>query len=1366
MEQRLSNLYAGYEMAKANTDYDALSVITSFKEISELEQQLLVSQIKAIQQMETDQEKRDAQIEKVVNQYNTNLNKNSASALKLLPTAYKEQLSSVLNEMMITADNATEKAAEYITTATQNAEVKRLEALKQQINKDIVEQNQSINKASKQISFLSQDDESALELRANAYAGIASQIENIREALYAIRMDGMDLGDDVMEVLLSSSIESLERLDKTAFELGQTLTSEVLGTLESIMNKADSISISDVTDSDSLRQSHYELNELYKQITELSRQSFVIDLENEDLNKRIDESKKKLEESMKEIRDSLYNTEASKPFESTAASDDFILNYTEKYFGKFQEKFKEYSNGFVDEFGSEVEDTMQNLLNLLLDNSASMGEVNPEINLGEFSLNIAGLTKDEITAELEKIKNIAENEVLKSGFPMEISAPFIDFTDSGSAIQQQVDLYLGRINRVLKTTLNQRANNPFNTVESDSRPSWIEDGGLGVGDIIDSITFKELDKLKEQWNKFIEIGTDEKESFGLRADAMGTLAMLIGQVEAGFRKSAENYDPKKAYNYEMLGEVIQQYQEYLERMKAVKAATEDLSDTSDGTAERVQALEQLKSAQESAGQAMKNVISAMSELSSESSFDLSGINLNPEVLQEQIVSIEHKLDDSLAQIDVAKLNSKWKQVQENIFNVPSDELLADLNSLKNEYQSLFEEWDLNGIFEINPELRTQMLSDLGVLTNNIALLEQQVEAIDYSEKMQRNTQSIRDNISSLEKQIEFINRTGLSAESLESRINQLASAYLSLALNGELAAESMTPEELQQAKDAYTAISQVIESFDMRVPLPDNIDQLITQYPFLQEIVESIKNTRQENVSAIEDEIQKEERVLELYQEMDGEGELYTSTLRKIISLYKQWLEAAILSGTVSKEQINQIRAALSGLEGQLENVTTQSQPDTFWSDFEASFAGEKKLLDYFQSTGDMDRYKGQLTSVISTLQRTQEEIIKRYGTENSMLSEVNSLLEEYQGINVDIEAQEEAKEKALEKQKQQLEAQAKFMNTIVSSIASELKQFGSLGSLIGGILDNFKFSVEEMEDGSHALVSPFENMEELSANIGASIASWAISEIGKQIQGILESLKKIDELTALDKWDMGTTKLAETLKNFKEFEQNQAILNSLKGQRIGAGILDFFTFGFLGLGQKIDDQISEIEQKLKSTASAVATALGIGVEDLSSSLENAFMNSDSYESFVANFSESLETMTKQALIRAFISSEVVQGAFKGLSELFVQLYEDGNFSASDIEMLKNASSDLKDQLQPWWDAIQEILGDFGGGDEWSESSAVKDTIKEDTANRLAALLSTINLNVANINDILSHKSIAVRVINIEEIGGLSAGEYLRALGG
>jgi len=88
----------------------------------------------------------------------------------------------------------------------------------------------------------------------------------------------------------------------------------------------------------------------------------------------------------------------------------------------------------------------------------------------------------------------------------------------------------------------------------------------------------------------------------------------------------------------------------------------------------------------------------------------------------------------------------------------------------------------------------------------------------------------------------------------------------------------------------------------------------------------------------------------------------------------------------------------------------------------------------------------------------------------------------------------------------------------------------------------------------------------------------------------------------------------------------------------------------------------------------------------------------------------------------------------------------------------------VKGLLSIIWNTLEQ-LGYMQEGVEWSQSEAIKKTITEETGNRLAALLSTINLNVAQIKDKVVDGVVRVEVTNIQNIGGIAPMEYLRALG-
>ncbi len=179
---------------------------------------------------------------------------------------------------------------------------------------------------------------------------------------------------------------------------------------------------------------------------------------------------------------------------------------------------------------------------------------------------------------------------------------------------------------------------------------------------------------------------------------------------------------------------------------------------------------------------------------------------------------------------------------------------------------------------------------------------------------------------------------------------------------------------------------------------------------------------------------------------------------------------------------------------------------------------------------------------------------------------------------------------------------------------------------------------------------------------------------------------------------------------------------------------------------------------------------MGVGVEDLASSMESA-LQANTYEEFVTGFADSLEDMTKRALIRAFLASDVAQSAMQGLSEAFVNAIQDGVISAEELAGIQDASGTLQELMKTIWDALEKLgYAGAGMGEEWSGASAVKASLTEDTGNRIAGLLSTINLHAAGIHMILQNASnnsgeLKVEVSNVQSFGGITANEYLKALG-
>jgi hypothetical protein len=557
----------------------------------------------------------------------------------------------------------------------------------------------------------------------------------------------------------------------------------------------------------------------------------------------------------------------------------------------------------------------------------------------------------------------------------------------------------------------------------------------------------------------------------------------------------------------------------------------------------------------------------------------------------------------------------------------------------------------------------------------------------------------------------------------------------------------------------------------LRSVVQNALTELANSNATMTALEESIKREAEfaKNLKAVQlqNTLNEQEQLAELFSNSTFAADEYldalesvVSTLAELILLSAQGVEIAGIDEMISK---------LASLKQQIEETKIASERAKFTEDMRTAADEANRLSDYYANVvNDADKLGSHVSSIASKFEQMAEEAYLKYGLDSAEYQEAIGLAEKWTQEVKNREEAEKSAKKELEKQKKLMENQAKLLNGIMGSIAGELSKLGPLGELIGSVLSQLQFTVETLEDGSSRIVSPFEDIETLTTNIGLAIAQWAIKEIGNQLGQILKAFEKIDELMSKSKFDLGMAGFAQTLKDYNEFEKNQAALAAKQGERIWAGVLDFFSFGLFGFGKKVDKEIDDIEQKLKATADAVASAFGFGTSEIMSSIESAF-EAASYEEFISNFSESLEKMTKRALLRALLANEIVQAASNQLSQAVVNAIEDGLITPEELANINNAGENLKEKLKAIWDMMQQLgLTAQGFGEELSGGNAVTHSITEQTGNRIAALLSTINLHVSSIDlNVSSIRQMFIEgiTVNMDKIGGVEAREYLYGLG-
>ncbi|HQE50014.1 MAG TPA: hypothetical protein PKV93_11790, partial [Fervidobacterium sp.] len=332
-------------------------------------------------------------------------------------------------------------------------------------------------------------------------------------------------------------------------------------------------------------------------------------------------------------------------------------------------------------------------------------------------------------------------------------------------------------------------------------------------------------------------------------------------------------------------------------------------------------------------------------------------------------------------------------------------------------------------------------------------------------------------------------------------------------------------------------------------------------------------------------------------------------------------------------------------------------------------------------------------------------------------------------------------------------------------------------------------FQVVQLEDGSYQLINPFEDLTSVIENLNATLKNtstqiniiiWSIQQIGNALTNIIEDYKAVFE-PAPEKETGQTLNYAKTLENWKNYDENVKKLKALQTQlaltetaatvsmgTIGAliggllgGPLGALLGGALGVlgGQAIGEatteevrkQIEELQAQLKVTFQELANALGTSIGSVATALERAF-SADTYEEFLNNFSDSLEDMTKTALIRAFLASETMQPLLENLSNAITLAVLDGVLSPEELEVLKQLESQVTDVAKPFFDALIQLFPPTTAGTGTIENQTVggivRSSISEQTGGMLVGLMNSLNLVTQDIRDILKNGTVNVYVVN------------------
>lgn len=288
----------------------------------------------------------------------------------------------------------------------------------------------------------------------------------------------------------------------------------------------------------------------------------------------------------------------------------------------------------------------------------------------------------------------------------------------------------------------------------------------------------------------------------------------------------------------------------------------------------------------------------------------------------------------------------------------------------------------------------------------------------------------------------------------------------------------------------------------------------------------------------------------------------------------------------------------------------------------------------------------------------------------------------------------------------------AKWSGTEVDGEAQ--KQFNLIISSLNKFIDTLAEADEGLKDFTNVFKSFINSLElstsgKIEINFEKLTGDLVISLVSMLTNAFINIFK--DYTSQYNKFQESGFSVYETMRNFKDYNENLAQLNDLYRQKgfntiagAGAGALAGFLvagpigalvgalFGgfFGGSANNIDQKIKELEEKLGATLQKVKEVLGTAIEDVASGLANAFQSVNYYE-FSKQWANNVEQMTRDALIKAFLAQEIYQGLYKNLSDTITYAVMDGVISSSEIASIKQLYRELQSVMRPLYQSLSLV---------------------------------------------------------------------------
>lgn len=284
----------------------------------------------------------------------------------------------------------------------------------------------------------------------------------------------------------------------------------------------------------------------------------------------------------------------------------------------------------------------------------------------------------------------------------------------------------------------------------------------------------------------------------------------------------------------------------------------------------------------------------------------------------------------------------------------------------------------------------------------------------------------------------------------------------------------------------------------------------------------------------------------------------------------------------------------------------------------------------------------------------------------------------------------------------------ARFLAVFQQGLSHALQEAGTVwGDFLGWIVDSVEVA--------------FDDVKGLAIDLKTTLRNLAEQGITRLVNALVDLFTIPQKLAREYRYgsygQVNYPDLAQMVQSYENWDENyQALLHAQQaqaGMTVGGGLLGGL-LGFLiggpigafigaGLGAgagyfagqaAYGGTIEDLKTKLEVTFQKIAETLQTAIGNVADALGRAF-SADTYQGFLAEFAQDLESVVKGGLIRAFMAGEVMRPLLQSLSDFITAAVWDGVLSAEEQLGLQEQFQEIIAVAGPFWEALSQF--DFAG---------------------------------------------------------------------